>query len=72
MSIHDVDMPLVDFTHDGEARPIGTVKDEPVDEDVSGAVKNEPVDERDKQHVVDDNMYNFHQYYDPSRPRKYY
>jgi hypothetical protein len=68
MSIRDVGMPLVDFTHDGEARPIGTVKDE----DVSGAVKNEPIDERDKQHVVDDNMYNFHQYHDPSRPRKYY
>jgi hypothetical protein len=36
------------------------VKEELIDGDASGVVKDEPVDE--KQDVVDDNMYNFHQY----------
>jgi hypothetical protein len=39
------------------------------------AVKDEPADEPDergKKDAVDDNMYNFHQYYDPSGRRKYY
>jgi hypothetical protein len=58
MSICDAGMPLVDLTHDGEIGPNGAVKDEP--------------DERDKQDIVDDSMYNFHQYYDPSGCRKYY
>jgi hypothetical protein len=49
MSIRDAGMPLVNLTRDGEAGP-------------SGAVKDKPVDERGKQDVVDDNMYNFHQY----------
>jgi hypothetical protein len=35
MSIRDSGMPLVDLTHDREeARPSGTVKDEPVDKDI--------------------------------------
>jgi hypothetical protein len=34
-------------------------------------VKDEP-DERSKQVVVDGDMYNFHQYYNPSGRRKYY
>jgi hypothetical protein len=36
---------------------------------------DEPVDkpdERDKQDVVDDALYNFHQYYNASGNRKYY
>jgi hypothetical protein len=49
MSIRDVEMPLIDLTNDGEDGAISAVKDE-------------PVDERGKQDVVDDNMYNFHQY----------
>jgi hypothetical protein len=59
MSIRDAGMPLVDLTNDGEAEP-------------SGTVKNEPIDERGKEDVVDDGMYNFHQYYDPSSRCKYY
>jgi hypothetical protein len=58
MSIRDVGMPLVDLTDDGEAGPSGAVKDKP--------------DERGKQDVVDDGMYNFHQYYVASGRRKYY
>jgi hypothetical protein len=55
-------MPLVDLTHDGEAGPNCAVKDEHIDDP----------DECGKQDVVNDNMYNFHQYYDPSGRRKYY
>jgi hypothetical protein len=61
MSIYDSGKPLVDLTDNGEAGPNDVVKDEPV---------NEP--ERDKQDVVVDDMYNFHQYYDGSGRRKYY
>jgi hypothetical protein len=62
MSIHDVGMPLIDLTNDGEAGPSGAVKDEPVDKP----------DERGKQNVVVNDMYNFHQYYGRSGHRKYY
>jgi hypothetical protein len=60
MSIRGAEMPLVHLTHGGEARLNGAVKEELIDGDASGVVKDEPVDE--KQDVVDDNMYNFHQY----------
>jgi hypothetical protein len=53
-------MPLVNLTHDGEAGSSSAVKDEPANEPI-----DEP-DERGKQNVIDDNMYKFHQYYDPS------
>jgi hypothetical protein len=58
MSIRDAGMPIVDLNNDDEVGPSGAVKDEP--------------DERGKQDVVDDDVYNLHQYYDPSRRRKYY
>jgi hypothetical protein len=61
MSIRDAGKPLVDLIGDGEAGPSGLVKDEPIYE--PGV--------HDKQDVVDD-MYNYHQYYDPSKRRKYY
>jgi hypothetical protein len=51
-----------DLTDDAEAEPSDAVKDEPVDKP----------DERGKQDVVVDDMYNFHQYYDPFGSRKYY
>jgi hypothetical protein len=60
MSIRDSGMPLVHLTHDDEVGPSGAVKDEPTDKP----------DERDKQNVIDDSMYNFHQYYDLSGRRK--
>jgi hypothetical protein len=56
MSIHDAGLSLVDLTNDSEAGPSGAMKDEPVDEP----------DERGKQDVVVNDIYNFHQYYDPS------
>jgi hypothetical protein len=62
MSIRDTGKPLVDLTDDGEARPSGAMKDEPIDEP----------NECGKQDVVVDDMYNFHQYYDLSGHRKYY
>jgi hypothetical protein len=62
MSIRDAGMPLVNLIHGDEAGP----------SDTSGAVKDEPVNERGKQDVVDDIMYNFHQYYEPSGRCKYY
>jgi hypothetical protein len=58
MSIRVAGVPLVDLTNDGEAGPSGAVKDEP--------------DKRGKKDAVDDTVYNFHQYYDPTRRRKYY
>jgi hypothetical protein len=58
MSIRDAGVPLVDLTNDGEAGPSDAVKDEP--------------DERGKQDIIVDDMYNFHQYYDPFGRCKYY
>jgi hypothetical protein len=58
ISIRDAGVLLINLTNDGEAGP-------------SDPVKDESVDERDKQDVVVDDMYNFHQYYDPSI-HKYY
>ena len=56
MSIRDAGMPLVDLTGDDDgAGPGGAVKDEPADEDA---------DPHSMKDVVDDNMYNFRQYYD--------
>jgi hypothetical protein len=52
MSIRDAGMSLVDLTNNGEAGPSGVVNDEPA---------NAP-DKRDKKDVIDDTMYNFHQY----------
>ncbi|XP_047064205.1 protein DGS1, mitochondrial-like [Lolium rigidum] len=49
-------LPLVDLTDNGEAGPSGGVKDRPIDEP----------DEHGKEDIVVDDMYNFHQCYDPS------
>jgi hypothetical protein len=48
------------------------VKDESVDDDANGMVKVEPIDEHGKQNIIDESLYNFHRYYDPSGRLKYY
>ena len=63
MSIHEAGMPLVDLTgNDDGAGPSGAVKDEPADEDA---------DPHGKKDIVDDDMYNFRQYYDCNGRRKF-
>jgi hypothetical protein len=63
LSIRDSSRPLVDLTcDDAKAVPSGAMKDVPADKP----------NERGKKDTVADNMYNFHQYYDPSGRRKYY